>query len=239
MTNSYVSLDTLKSGGVLNITGSGDDTRLRILIEAASRVVDRYCNRHFYVFSGTKRFDGGGISSLHVPDLISIDAGGLKTDDNRDRTFETTWATTDYRLNPTNSAPTDGNNPASRPYTRIAVDLDAGSKAGFPRGVETVQVVGRWGWWQHFERATETANAVADATITSVTVSSRADVEAGHTVLIDAEQMYVQSYSGNTLTVVRGVNGTTAVSHASSSAIDIYQYPGPITEATIIQTARL
>ena len=239
MTNSYITLDTLKSSGVLNIAGSGDDARLRALVEAVSRVVDNYCNRHFYVFHGTKRFDGSGAPTLLLPDLISIDAGGLKTDDNKDRTFESTWATTDYRLMPSNAAPTVGGDPHSRPYARIDVDIDAGSKAEFPLGAETVQILGRWGWWLHLARATETANAVADATTTSLTVSSRADVETGHTLLIDSEQIYVQSYSGVTLTVVRGVNGTVAASHASSSAIDIYVYPGPVSEAAIIHTARL
>ena len=43
----------------------------------------------------------------------------------------------------------------------------------------------------------------------------------------------------NTLTVVRGVNGTTAASHSGGAAIDIYEYPGPIVEATIFQTGRL
>ena len=83
------------------------------------------------------------------------------------------------------------------------------------------------------------ATAIADAATTSVTVSSRTDVEAGHTILIDSEQMYVQSYSSNTLTVVRAVNGTAAASHGAASPIDIYEYPGPIVEAAIIQTARL
>lgn len=239
MTNAYVSLDTLKSSGVLNITGSGDDGRLRSLIEASSRIVDRYCNRHFFVFKGAKLFDGSGTPSLLIPDLISIDANGLKTDQNKDRTFETTWAATDYILTPSNAAPVDGDNPSSRPYTRIAVDGDAGSKSEFPLGMQTVQIAGLWGWWLRVAPAVETADAVADSTTTSVAVSSRATVEAGHTLLIETEQMYVQSYSSNTLTVVRGVNGTTAASHAGSTAIDIYQYPGAIAEATIIQAARL
>ena len=58
--NAYVSVDTLKSSGVLNITGSGDDSRLRGLVENISRVVDRCCNRHFYVLQATRRFDGDG-----------------------------------------------------------------------------------------------------------------------------------------------------------------------------------
>lgn len=239
MNNAYVSLDTLKSGGLLNITGTGDDSRLRSLIEASSRVVDRYCNRHFYVYNGTLHFDGTGGDGLLVPDLISIDSGGLKTDGNNDRAFETAWAATDYLLMPSNAAPASVGNSYSRPYTRLFVDSDAGTKTQFPAGVETVQIAGLWGWWLHLARASETADAVADSTTTAVTVSARAYVESGHTLLIDSEQMYVQSYSGNTLTVVRGVNGTTAASHSSSSAIDIYEYPQAVTEATIIQAARL
>ena len=239
MTNAYVSLDTLKSSGVLNITGTVDDTRLRGLIENLSRVVDRYCNRQFFVLKATRKFDGDGTASLLIPDLISIDTNGLKTDDDKDRTFETTWATTDYLLLPSNADPATAGNPQSRPYTRIEVDVDAGAKADFPVGRQTVQVAGQWGWWRHHKRATETANAVADATTTSVTVSSRTDVEAGHTILVDSEQMYVQSYSSNTLTVVRGVDGTTAASHSGGVAIDIYEYPGPVVEATIVQASRL
>ena len=239
MTNAYVSLDTLKSSGVLNITGTGDDTRLRTLIENVSRMADRYCNRHFFVLSATRKFDGDGTLALLLPDLVSIDASGVKTDDDKDRTFETTWAATDYLLLPSNADPASAGNPQSRPYSRIEVDVDAGTKSGFPAGRQTVQIAGQWGFWRHLARATETADAIADATTTSVTVSSRADVEAGHTLLIDSEQVYVQSYSGNTLTVVRGTNGTTAASHSGGVAIDIYEYPGPIVEATIMQTARL
>ena len=239
MTNAYVSLDTLKSSSVLNVTGSADDSRLHALAENASRIVDRYCNRHFYVVLATRRFDGLGTPSLLVPDLVSVDGGGLKTDDDKDRVFETTWAASDYLLLPTNADPTAGGNSQSRPYVEVAVDVDAGTKSSFPSGMQTVQIAGQWGRWRHLRRATETANAVADATTTTVTVSSRVDVEAGHTLLIDSEQMYVQSYAASTLTVVRGVNGTTAASHSGGAAIDIYEYPGPIVEASIIQAARL
>ena len=239
MSNAYVSLDTLKSAGALNISGTGSDSRLRALAENASRVVDRYCNRHFYVLVATRKFDGLGAMSLLVPDLVSVDANGLKTDDDRDRTFETTWAAGDYLLVPSNADPASPANPQSRPYVEVAVDVDAGTKSAFPAGMQTVQIAGQWGWWRHLKRATETANAIADATTESVTVSSRTDVEAGHTLLIDSEQVYVKSYVANTLTVVRGANGTTAASHSSGAAIDIYEYPGPIVEAAIIQTSRL
>ena len=239
MANAYVSLDTIKSPGVLNISGAGDDDRLRTLAESLSRMIDQYCNRHFYVLQAARKFDGDGASLLLIPDLVSIDASGFKTDDNKDRSFETTWPTSDYLLLPSNADPTTAGNPESRPYSRIEVDVDSGTKSAFPAGRQTVQIAGQWGWWRHLKRATETANAIVDGTTTSVTVSSRTDVEAGHTLLIDSEQVYVKSYSANTLTVVRGANGTTAVSHNAGSTIDVYEYPGPISEAAIIQAARL
>ena len=237
--NAYATVDTLKSSGVLNITGSGDDARLRGLVENVSRLIDRYCNRHFYVLQATRKFDGLGGLRLLVPDLVSVDASGLTTDDDKDRTFETTWAATDYLLAPSNADPATAGNPESRPYTAIEVGVDAGTKSEFPAGREMVQLAGQWGWWRHLNRASETANAIADATTTSVTVSSRTDVEAGHTLLIDSEQLYVRSYSGNTLTVERGVNGATAASNSGGAAIDIYDYPGPVVEAAIMQTGRL
>ena len=74
MTNAYVSLDTLKSASVLDITGTGDDARLRILLENVSRQVDRHCNRHFFTLAATRKFDGAAaracsfqISSVSIP----------------------------------------------------------------------------------------------------------------------------------------------------------------------------
>jgi hypothetical protein len=231
-------VDLLKSSGALNITGAAIDTRLRLVIEGVSRQIDAYCNRHFFELSATRKFDSDGGQELLVPDLVSIDANGLKTDDNKDRTFETTWAATDYLEEPANADPAGGHD-LSRPLTRIAVDADSGTKLVWPEGRQTVQIAGKWGFWQRLLTATETLNEELDATETGVDVSTRTDIEAGHTILIDTEQMYVQSYSANTLTVVRSANGTTAATHSTAAAISIYQYPAPVGEATLLQSARL
>jgi len=236
--NSYVSVDEITSASVLDITGAGDDTRLRRLLEAASRKMDRYANRHFYALAVTRKFDGDGSAELFVPDLISIDSSGLKTDDNLDRTFETTWATTDYLLDPTNADPATAGNAESNPYTKILVDLDAGAKSEWPVGVQSVQIAGQWGYWRHLKRATETITA-DDATDTTLVVSANTDIEAGHTLLVETEQIYVLSYSGTTLTVIRAVNGTTGAAHTAGTVVDIYEYPEPVREATMIEASRL
>jgi hypothetical protein len=235
--NSYATVDAITSSGVLNITGATTDATLRALLEAVSRQVDRYCNRHFYDQYQVRKFSPDHPTLLLTPDLVEIST--VKGDDDRDRTFETTWAATDFIEMPPNADPTTAGNQDSRPYTSLEVDVDAGAIGAFPIGRNLLEIAGWWGWWRHLKRATETANAVADTTTTSVVVSSRASVEAGHTILIDTEQMYAESYSSSTLTVRRGVNGTTAATHSGGAAIDIYEYPAPVEQAVIIMAARL
>ena len=234
--NAYATVDLLKSAGVLNITGTANDARLRAALENASRWIDRSCNRHFYALAATRVFDGDGSPALLIPDLAAITS--LKTDEDRDRTHEVTWTAGDYFLLPGNADPASSGNPLSRPYTKVEADPN-GTRQAFPAGRQTVQITGHWGWWRHLRRATETLGEALDSSETGVDVSARTDIQAGHTLLVDSEQMYVESYAGNTLTVRRGVNGTTAAAHDSGAAIDIYEYPGPVQEAALIQSARL
>lgn len=67
--------------------------------------------------------------------------------------------------------------------------------------------------------ATTLSSAIADTTTTSVSVASAAAINAGSVIIVDTEQMYVSSVSTNTLTVIRGYNGTTAATHSSGAAV--------------------
>ena len=235
--NAYATVDSLKDS--LNIAGAGEDNRLLRLIEAASRAVDGYCNRHFYTLRATRRFDGNGGNTLLIPDLVSIDKDGLRTDRDLDGVFETTWSETGYLLLPANADPASASNPASRPYTRIEAAAAGAGLQRFPTGRGTVRIAGLWGWWLHLRRASETLAATVTDAATVLTVTARADVEAGHTLQVGSEQIYVRSYEGSRLNVARGANGTTAAAHDRGAPIDIFEYPPGITEATIIQAARL
>ncbi len=239
MTNSYVSLDVFKGSGVMDIAGDGGDSRLLSLLESVSRMVDRYCNRHFYVFKAARRFDGGGGERLLLPDLISVDVGGVRTDDDLDGFFETVWGPGEYLLLPSNADPTSSANPASRPYTSAASGGARGEGRRWPSGVRSVQISGQWGWWRHARRSAGTVSGVLDASAASVTVSDRDGIGAGVTLSVESEQMYVQSYSGSKLAVVRGVNGTGAASHNAGAAVEVFEYPGPVVEAVILQAGRL
>ena len=236
MTNAYADLTTLKSAGVLNITGTSYDTRLRDLLETVSRLIDQYCNRHFYVLVATRSFDGDGGTQLSVQDLISVTS--LKTDDNKDRTFETTWATTDYLLYPSNAQPTSE---WGRAYTRVLVDTEAGKEDVFTAGMRTVQIEGKWGFLEVTEGSGADINEGSgySATDTTLAVTDGSKFAVGQTILIGSEQLYITAISTNDLTVVRGVNGTTPASHARNSDISIYRYSRPVVEACLMQTSRL
>ena len=235
MPNAYAGLNTLKSGGVLDISGTTFDSRLLAVLEDVSRWIDLYCSRHFHVLVTTRTFDGNGGTELILPDLISVTT--LKTDDNKDRTFETTWGSSDFLLYPQNAEPTKS---WGRPYTRVVVDVESGSKSAIPTGMRMVQIDGKWGYREDLATSSSSVGGNSmNASATSFGVQDGTQFSPGQTILIDAEQMYITSITGDNLTVVRAINGTTAASHAASATIQVYQYPAGIVEACTIQVARL
>ena len=239
MTHAYITLDALKRASALNITGTANDDRLLGLAEAASSVIDRWCNRHFFALKATLRFDGTGAATIGVPDLVSVDDDGVRVCERGYGVFPTIWDADDYRLLPENADPASSGNPNSRPYTRLLATGAASGRVRFPPGRGNVEVSGVWGWWERLRRATETANAVSDGVATSVTLNAHADVSPGHTLLIGDEQLYVRARVRNTLTVERGVNGTATAPIVAKSAIDIYEYPAPVWEAALQLAARM
>ena len=241
MAHAYITLDALKGESALNITGTANDDRLLGLAEAASSTIDRWCNRHFYARKATMRFDGSGEAMLRVPDLVSVESGGVRTYDGSSGVPSTVWDAEDYRLLPFNADPAAGN-PNSRPYTRLLATSEGG-RSCFPYGRGNVEVSGLWGWWQYLRRVSQVVDAAADMDASTLTLSAlqtgRAQIAAGHTLLIGDEQVYVRARDGETLTVERGVNGTTAGAISEDSPIDIYVYPAPVSEAALLIAARL
>ena len=157
--------------------------------------------------------------------------------------FSTTWEEDDYRLLPYNADPASSGNPDSRPYTRLLATGMANGRARFPPGRGNVEVSGVWGWWQHLRRASQVVDAAADENAKTLTLSAlqtgQTEIAAGHTLLVGDEQMYVQGRDSETLTVERGVNGTTAGAIAEDNAIDIYEYPAPVSEAALLLAVRM
>jgi len=110
------------------------------IIEGVSRKLEDICGRIFYSTGAatTRYFTAEAGNYLVVPDLISIDTDGLTTDEDGDRTYERTWATTDYDLWPYNASE------FTEPYTELRT-TPKGNYA-FPTISKGVKIVGNWGW---------------------------------------------------------------------------------------------
>jgi hypothetical protein len=201
----------------LDIPDTLDDAAILAALETVSREIDRYCGRRFYVELATRYYGAACGSYLRVDDLLAVTS--LKTDPNNARTYPDTWATTDYDLDPPNALLES----PPEPYTRIYVG-PLGSYS-FGRARRSIQIVGKWGYYEVLETVGSLLNEALDASETGIDVVDGVLYDIGETLLIGSEQMYVSAIASNTLTVVRGVNGTTAASHLTGAAIQRYTYP--------------
>ena len=197
-----------------------------MLAENVSRQIDRFCNRHFFCLKATRVFDGRGGDTLLVPDLISIDPDGLKTDDDLDGAFETTWPDSDYLLYPANAEPAAGLD-VSSPYNKLVVNTTSGLRESFPNGRRTVQVGGQWGYWTRLWTPDGSLEEDLDTDETGMTLTAVTGISPGHTILLDSEQMYVSGIVGSTLTVTRAVNGTAPSTHRLGDGVRVFALPRP------------
>lgn len=126
----------------INRGGSWTDSEEAVLgqlLADVSRLIDTYTRRHFWqTAAGVARyFTPTGSATLMLDDVTTVTA--VETDEDGDRTYEHTWATTDYDLLPYNAAE------VSEPFTRLRVTPrgNYAFPAGMPKGVK---VTGTWGW---------------------------------------------------------------------------------------------
>ena len=138
ITNGYCTLAELKAS--LNITDSVDDTALEAAITAASRMIDDYTERFFYVNGSvgspvTRYYTALDPYTINVDDITTVSE--IATDDNFDFTYGTVFTTTDFMVEPINN-PIKG-----FPYNRL---LAIGSYI-FPYQLpQAVRVKGVWGF---------------------------------------------------------------------------------------------
>ncbi len=249
MPNSYANLADWKGSLVANVGITTHDPRLRELLEAVSRTVDEYLGRHIYSQTATRYFSGNGKNWMTLPwDLIAITT--LKEDTTDNGTYDNTWATTDYILSAGHDKDWNFNYDVvptgraylstTRPYWTIEVDTrSTGSESAFGRGQRRFELVGKFGFSESSFDSTGTVNETFTSSDLTLTVSDGTLFDIGMTTLIESEQLYITAISTNDLTVERGVNGTTAASHASSTVISIIEYPTPVREAVLLEAGLL
>lgn len=232
----YGDLGKLKDRSLLDnpAQSTAFDDEMWELLSACSELVDNYLNRNVYPLTATYTFDGSGILTLLVPDLISVTT--LKADEDQDLTYEVTWAATDFQLYPLNAQPTQ---PWGRGYNQLLARSQGNHAEGFKAIPNGYEIVGIWGYRNYSEASGSLINEVYDATDTTLTVDAGTDFQIGQTILIESEQLLVTGISTNDLTVVRAINGTTGASHADDTTISIMRWPVAVERGTLLTAARI
>jgi hypothetical protein len=136
ITNGYCTLEQIKASA--GITDTVDDTLLELAVEAASREIDSATERQFFQTSATRIYTPRDSFVTEIDDLVSLTT--LKTSTAADGTFDETWTSTDYQLEPLNGLAGGIEVPANQ--------IRAVGDYTFPvsGGEATVQVVGTFGF---------------------------------------------------------------------------------------------
>ena len=142
----YASVDALKSRLSIPLTSTSDDYELHAACFAASRWVEQECGRTFWrtTSAEVRTFEPDGLYCLSLPDFCDlVSVAALKTDADGDGTYETTWTTADYQLQPVN--------PAAAPETKPYTSVKAIGSLTFPRVYantrrDRAQITGVFGW---------------------------------------------------------------------------------------------
>jgi hypothetical protein len=150
ITNGYVTLSTLKSA--LGITDTADDVLLEMAAEAASRQIDNLTGRRFWTRTETRLYTPSDTQYQLVEDIavtvtvvantvtaVTPQITSVKSDEDGDGVFETTWATTDYECLPSDYGVQNG-----RPVEALRTTLDGNNS--FTRQKNSLQIVALYGY---------------------------------------------------------------------------------------------
>jgi hypothetical protein len=144
ITNGY--LTVAEATAYTGKTTSADPTILEDIITACSRMVDRYCGRHFFQVAATARiFDATTPYRLELGpfnDLVTLTT--LKSDDDGSGTYEVTYSASQYQLAPPGATTRA---PLAVPYTSIELLSGYTFPSDVPSGRRgLIEVTGTWGW---------------------------------------------------------------------------------------------
>jgi hypothetical protein len=142
--DSYSTLALLRARvGITDASFTTEDAKLTTALEVASREIEKACHRQFNTATSAtaRKYYPDKTWMTEIDDFSAITS--IKADYNNDGTYETTWASTDYQLEPLNGV-VDGE--SGWPYYRIR----AVGSYRFPCVSETdrapLEVTATWGW---------------------------------------------------------------------------------------------
>lgn len=139
ITNGYTTLAAVRAMlGITNSSETGNDAYIEKIVQAVSRSIDEHCHRRFFSTTAdeTRYFSGLDHDICLTDDIVSITT--LKTDEDGDRTYEVTWATTDYDTKPDNASLD------SKPIMWLVCSPNGTHY--FPTHSKAIEIVGKFGW---------------------------------------------------------------------------------------------
>lgn len=216
-----------------HVTAASEDTLLRSAVRQASGVIAAFTNRTFVPYMATLKYARRHRLTPYL--MLTEDLLAVTTLTNGDGTVISSG---DYAL-----YPNDG--------FSVACGIEViNTTWSFSLMSSRVQVAGVWGWHNQYARAFaasgDTLSSSITSTATSITVSDADGVnsygetrfETGAYLRIDSEYLQVVSVDvgTNVVTVLRGVNGSTAASHNSGVSVEVFR-PLPTVEMAAARIA--
>jgi hypothetical protein len=133
----------------------------------------------------------------------------------------------------------EGTDWVSFPYNsfpKFGVEMHVNGDYGFVEQRRYIKATGIFGYGDGLSAspwdAKTITGTVASVDGTTLTLSADGVVQAGHTIQIGTEQIYVESLGTLNAVVLRGVNGTTAAIHAAA-AVSLAKYPVAVVRACV------
>ena len=248
--HTYATADDLRdylAGTSYSSGWTSDAVAIRRILEASSRRIDDYCGggsfgpqtqtRYYDIGFGNLRESPQYLATANSNDLANetqvvsvipldnwlVSPTTVTAYGGTDRATSETLTeghANDFFLVPYNSSP------------KTLLKLNEDTAKGLDSGQQTLSILGTWGYTADTILVT-TSDAIASTSTTSISVTSATNLGPAQTILIDSEQIYITSISGNTLTVERGVNGSTAATHSGGASLYRYDYPVLVTQACL------
>ena len=139
-----------------------------------------------------------------------------------------------YRMEPVND------------YPKTSIVINNGAAIYWMMSTTTgwenaITVNGIWGYHAYDPQAWQAASTISsaiNASVTTVPVTSSTPYAAGQITRCGNELMLITAVATNSLTVIRGWNGSTAAAHDILSTLTIWKTQGDVARGCMIQTAR-
>lgn len=222
MPNLYATLDDMKAELAYSGSDAAKEASMLLWLEAASRVVDNYCHRRFLPYAG--------VLKLRLPQASRLLTFGTDVISVTSVSVDGVVSSAVFDLMPM-EAPIEG-----IPYSGLLL------RDSYIGPMALVEVDGLFGWPGDALAVSTLSSSIADGVASTATVPT-GTVKVGSTLRVDSEYLYVSGRTtgtpNDTLTILRGQNGSPAAAHAGGAVVYRMRAPVAIEAATLAHASRL